>query len=172
MHSINWGEIAFQFLGVDSVGCRKRFVCEFDFRAARNPFTRMAYTLIGYEPCTIHDYFESNIINNLYIYILWRHSKSFFDKYRDLRADAKQAAKFTDCARMYRECAAAEEYNDVDDAELHSVEPVTAQPTTTDDDADPMENDVIEFDQQKEKVDDSGLEQHDVGRMILLRAEQ
>lgn len=43
---MDWGELAFQFLGVDTVGCRRRFVCELDFRAKGNPMTRMVYGLV------------------------------------------------------------------------------------------------------------------------------
>lgn len=177
LNRINWGEIAFQFLGVDTMGCRKRFVCEFDFRAARNPFTRMAYTLIGYVQSII-----------VFIWIVAERfrinfSKNFFDKYRDLSSDAPKATKFTDCARMYRECAAAEEYNDADDAELEAVKPV--EPLAADEVSvdDLLNNEVVEYDgdeKQKTKLeaaerslsDDVVENVHNTGRLILLRAEQ
>lgn len=44
---IDIGELAFRFLGVDTDGCRRRFVCELDFRARSNPITRLAFTFIG-----------------------------------------------------------------------------------------------------------------------------
>lgn len=44
---LDFGELAFRFLGVDTMGCRKRFVCELDFRARANPITRLAYSFIG-----------------------------------------------------------------------------------------------------------------------------
>lgn len=44
---INIGELVFKFLGVDTEGCRRRFVCELDFRAQTNPITRLAFSFIG-----------------------------------------------------------------------------------------------------------------------------
>lgn len=40
------GELAFQFLGVDTEGCRRRFICEFDFRARSNPLMKMTYQFV------------------------------------------------------------------------------------------------------------------------------
>lgn len=44
---IDIGELAFRFLGVNTDGCRKRFVCELDIRAQTNPITRLAFSFIG-----------------------------------------------------------------------------------------------------------------------------
>lgn len=44
---IDIGELVFRFLGVDTDGCRRRFVCELDFRARSNPITRLAFSFIG-----------------------------------------------------------------------------------------------------------------------------
>lgn len=44
---IDLGELAFRFLGVDTEGCRRRFVCELDFRAQSNPITSLAFSFIG-----------------------------------------------------------------------------------------------------------------------------
>lgn len=46
LETINWAEIAFQFLGVDTEGCRRRFTCELEFKAQGNPITKMAYSMI------------------------------------------------------------------------------------------------------------------------------
>lgn len=43
---MNWGELAFNFLGVDTDGCRRRFVCELDMRVKQNMMTRMLYSLV------------------------------------------------------------------------------------------------------------------------------
>lgn len=80
---------------------------------------------------------------------------------------------------MYRECAAAEEYNDKDDAELQDVQAM--KPTTMIVD-DVLNNEVVEYDSDSSKQqaeigrsmqlseDSAGV--HDVGRIIMLRAEQ
>lgn len=82
--NINWAEIAFQFLGVDSDGCRRRFTCELDFRVKGSPFTRFVFSMV---------------------------SPKYFNKYRDLSKDAVKPTSFSDCARMHRECKEAEKYD-------------------------------------------------------------
>lgn len=112
----------------------------------------------------------------MYIYCA-HYSKNFFNKYRDLSADAVRPAKFSDCARIYRECAAAEEYNDVDDGELEAVKPITppaADEATIDDIVD---NEVIEYDGGDAKpaaveAAERSFPSSDDGRLILLRADQ
>jgi hypothetical protein len=39
-------ELVFGFLGVESQACRKRFVCEMEFKTKRNPFTIFAFTYL------------------------------------------------------------------------------------------------------------------------------
>jgi len=82
--NINWAEIAFQFLGVDSDGCRRRFTCELDFRVKGSPFTRFVFSMV---------------------------SPKFFNKYRDLSKSATTPTSFADCARIHRACEEAEKYN-------------------------------------------------------------
>lgn len=105
--------------------------------------------------------------------------KNFFDKYRDLSTDSVRPAMFSDCARLHRECAAAEEYNDVDDAELHDVKAAEPVATTVED---MLDNEVVEYDGDSLKkeaengrslsLSESGVNAHDVGQIIMLRAEQ
>ncbi|XP_031622464.1 uncharacterized protein LOC116340234 [Contarinia nasturtii] len=85
---IDIGELAFRFLGVDTEGCRKRFVCELDFRARANPITRLAFSFIG---------------------------RNFFERYRILDKNIAKPKKFSDCSKAFNDCKDAEKYNDVDD---------------------------------------------------------
>lgn len=95
--SINWAEIAFQFLGVDSDGCRRRFTCELDFRVKGSPFTRFVFSMV---------------------------SPKYFNKYRDLSKDAVKPTSFSDCARMHRECKEAEKYDQPEEEIEEVTEPV------------------------------------------------
>jgi len=94
--NINWAEIAFQFLGVDSDGCRRRFTCELDFRVKGSPFTRFVFSMV---------------------------SPKYFNKYRDLSKGATTPTSFADCARIHRECEEAEKYNPEEQVE-EVTEPV------------------------------------------------
>lgn len=96
--NINWAEIAFQFLGVDSDGCRRRFTCELDFRVKGNPFTRFVFSMV---------------------------SPKYFNKYRDLSKAAIKPTSFSDCARMHRECKEAEKYDQPEEEIEEVTEPVT-----------------------------------------------
>lgn len=93
------GELAFNFLGVRTEGCRRRFVCELDFRARSNPVTRLAFSFI---------------------------SRSFFEQYRNVEGIGEKPKKFVDCSRMFKDCKDAERYNsnddDDDDDEFSNVE--------------------------------------------------
>lgn len=95
--NINWAEIAFQFLGVDSDGCRRRFTCELDFRVKGSPFTRFVFSMV---------------------------SPKYFNKYRDLSKDAAKPTSFSDCARMHRECKEAEKYDRPEEDVEEVTEPV------------------------------------------------
>lgn len=80
---VDLGELVFRFLGVYTDGCRRRFVCELDFRARANPITRLLFSLVG---------------------------RNFFEQYRVLDDGVEQPKKFRDCARIYNECEDAEKY--------------------------------------------------------------
>lgn len=95
--NINWAEIAFQFLGVDSDGCRRRFTCELDFRVKGSPFTRFVFSMV---------------------------SPKYFNKYRDLSKDADKPTSFADCARIHRECKEAEKYDQHHDDIEEVTEPI------------------------------------------------
>ncbi|XP_058123508.1 uncharacterized protein LOC131294670 [Anopheles ziemanni] len=68
-------DITFRFLGVNRRVCRKRFVCEFDFQARRNPILLFVTRAIG---------------------------RDIFHNYRD-ETDEK-ANSYKDCGRIYEEC--------------------------------------------------------------------
>ncbi|XP_055319807.1 uncharacterized protein LOC129577201 [Sitodiplosis mosellana] len=85
---IDIGELAFRFLGVDTDGCRKRFVCELDFRAQTNPITRLAFSFIG---------------------------RNFFERYRVLDENVAKPQKFSECAKVFNDCEDAEKYNEAED---------------------------------------------------------
>lgn len=95
--NINWAEIAFQFLGVDSDGCRRRFTCELDFRVKGSPFTRFVFSMV---------------------------SPKYFNKYRDLSKDAIKPTSFADCARIHRECKEAEKYDQPQEDVEEVTEPI------------------------------------------------
>lgn len=93
---MSFGEFAFQFLGLHTDGCRRRFVCELDFRAKTNPVTRLAFSFIG---------------------------KNFFEQYRNVDdVNTVTPQKFTDCARMFNDCADAEKYNNPEDDDEESLD--------------------------------------------------
>ncbi|XP_053676656.1 uncharacterized protein LOC128726841 [Anopheles nili] len=68
-------DMTFRFLGVNRRVCRKRFVCEFDFQARRNPILLFITRAIG---------------------------RDVFHNYRD--ASDEKAANYKDCGRIYEEC--------------------------------------------------------------------
>ncbi|XP_058465344.1 uncharacterized protein LOC131438947 [Malaya genurostris] len=69
-------DMAFRFLGVTARACRKRFVCEFDFHARRNPLLLFATRAMG---------------------------RDIFHNYRD--ANDERARYYQDCGRIYAECS-------------------------------------------------------------------
>ncbi|XP_049542702.1 uncharacterized protein LOC125955606 [Anopheles darlingi] len=68
-------DMTFRFLGVNQRVCRKRFVCEFDFQAKRNPILLFMTRAIG---------------------------RDIFHNYRD--ASDEKANSYKDCGRIYEEC--------------------------------------------------------------------
>ncbi|XP_053665771.1 uncharacterized protein LOC128714915 [Anopheles marshallii] len=68
-------DMTFRFLGVNQRVCRKRFVCEFDFQARRNPILLFVTRAIG---------------------------RDVFHNYRDV-GDEK-AISYKDCGRIYEDC--------------------------------------------------------------------
>uniref|UniRef100_A0A4Y0BM98 Uncharacterized protein n=1 Tax=Anopheles funestus TaxID=62324 RepID=A0A4Y0BM98_ANOFN len=68
-------DMTFRFLGVNRRVCRKRFVCEFDFQARRNPILLFVTRAIG---------------------------RDVFHNYRD--AGDEKALSYKDCGRIYEDC--------------------------------------------------------------------
>ncbi|XP_017146235.1 uncharacterized protein LOC108158457 [Drosophila miranda] len=67
----------FAFLGLDSKACRRRFVCEMEFRSKLNPLTSMAFRIVG---------------------------RGFFEKYTNSRNPEARANSFSECAAVNPEC--------------------------------------------------------------------
>lgn len=101
--------------------------------------------------------------------------KSFFDRYRDLSEDAQKPTSFEDCAKMYRECAAAAKYENNEEKgedveaigstevpEPHTDEEVTSEQTTKEDDGG----------QQEPELNNELGRQLNLRRLIMLRADQ
>lgn len=77
------------------------------------------------------------------------YSRDFFDRYRDLSADSQKPVKYEDCAKMYRECAAASGYNK-DDTEV------------TDDDEKDDEVETITDADEEETTDEVTTDSNDI----------
>lgn len=67
-----WSEIAFTLLGIESKSCRKRLICEMDFKAKKVPIFGYAYNYL---------------------------SRSFLSEYRSINDVVNHS---NDCARMYK----------------------------------------------------------------------
>lgn len=103
-------------------------------------------------------------------------SRSFFDKYRDAGADSTKPVKFTDCARIYHECAAAEEF---EQAETDTDEAAVQKPAEDEEQESSIaNNDVVDYDKKTESVvaasdnDVGRSSSQNIGQLIMLRAEQ
>ncbi|XP_052862266.1 uncharacterized protein LOC128268982 [Anopheles cruzii] len=68
-------DMAFRLLGVNRRACQKRFVCEFDFQARRNPLLLFMTRIVG---------------------------RDIFHNYRD--ASDERAQTYRDCGRIHEEC--------------------------------------------------------------------
>ncbi|XP_073827886.1 uncharacterized protein [Musca autumnalis] len=71
------GNFMFMFLGLDSTACRRRFICEMEYRSKANPLTAMAFRVIG---------------------------RSFFGKYTNDHNEMGRANTFEECAAVNSEC--------------------------------------------------------------------
>lgn len=74
-------EFMFAFLGLDSKACRRRFVCEMEFRSKLNPITSMGFRIVG---------------------------RGFFEKYTNARNPHSRATNFFECATVNPECVFVE----------------------------------------------------------------
>lgn len=89
------GNFMFMFLGLDSKACRRRFVCEMEFRAKANPLTAMAFRIVG---------------------------RSFFEKYTNANNELGTAHSYKECAAVNSECVFIENENEntTEEAEAES----------------------------------------------------
>lgn len=107
-------------------------------------------------------------------------SRDFFDRYRDLSANGKKPAKYEDCARMYRDCAAAGKYDkneDADDNDNEEDEEVNTDDTITEKDVDDVLNEVTEpientVDNATEKENTRQLSISPLAHIILKRSDK
>ncbi|XP_030379858.1 uncharacterized protein LOC115628049 [Scaptodrosophila lebanonensis] len=70
-------DFMFAFLGLDSKACRRRFVCEMEFRSKLNPLSSMAFRIVG---------------------------RGFFEKYTNALNPQARATNFSECATVNPEC--------------------------------------------------------------------
>uniref|UniRef100_A0A0K8W7D7 Uncharacterized protein n=2 Tax=Bactrocera latifrons TaxID=174628 RepID=A0A0K8W7D7_BACLA len=70
-------ELMFDFLGLDSMACRRRFICEMEFRSRLNPLSGMAFRILG---------------------------RGFFENYMNARNKLGRAKSFTECSAVNPEC--------------------------------------------------------------------
>ncbi|XP_055844249.1 uncharacterized protein LOC129910761 [Episyrphus balteatus] len=75
-------DIVFAFLGITNDGCRRRFICEMEFRSKANPFTRIAFGIVG---------------------------RGLFSKYVNRRNVNGRAGSFRQCADVNPDCVLMEE---------------------------------------------------------------
>lgn len=76
----------FNFLGLDTTACRRRFICEMEFKSRLNPLTAMAFRIIG---------------------------RSFFAKYTNDQNPFRKAQNFGECAAVNAECVFIENNEDL-----------------------------------------------------------
>lgn len=74
----------FNFLGLDTTACRRRFICEMEFKSRHNPLTSMAFRVM---------------------------SKSFFEKFTNNQNPNGKALSFHECAAVNAECVFIENNN-------------------------------------------------------------
>ncbi|XP_067633040.1 uncharacterized protein [Eurosta solidaginis] len=87
-------DLMFEFLGLDSFACRRRFICEMEFRARLNSLSSMAFRIVG---------------------------RIFFEKYTNARNEFGQAHSFAECAAVNSDCVFIE-HNIVEEIQTDSVE--------------------------------------------------
>ncbi|KAH8367212.1 hypothetical protein KR084_008288 [Drosophila pseudotakahashii] len=86
-------DFMFAFLGLDSKACRRRFVCEMEFRSKLNPMTSMAFRIVG---------------------------RGFFEKYTNARNPQARATNFGECAAVNPECIFVENENAEENPEVEA----------------------------------------------------
>ncbi|XP_017066672.1 uncharacterized protein LOC108104861 [Drosophila eugracilis] len=89
-------DFMFAFLGLDSKACRRRFVCEMEFRSKLNPMTSMAFRIVG---------------------------RGFFEKYTNARNPNARATNFGECAAVNPECIFVENENPEAEANQEEQQP-------------------------------------------------
>ncbi|XP_037715153.1 uncharacterized protein LOC119550516 [Drosophila subpulchrella] len=103
-------DFMFAFLGLDSKACRRRFVCEMEFRSKLNPMTSMAFRIVG---------------------------RGFFEKYTNARNPEARATNFGECAAVNPECIFVENDNpeEIPETETHQEEQQQEEQAATEESA-------------------------------------
>ncbi|KAH8233773.1 hypothetical protein KR026_012190 [Drosophila bipectinata] len=107
-------DFMFAFLGLDSKACRRRFVCEMEFRSKLNPMTSMAFRIVG---------------------------RGFFEKYTNARNPVARASNFGECAAVNPECIFVEN-EESPEAESHQTEEVEEEAATEEAAAEDSQNEI------------------------------
>ncbi|ALC41538.1 CG12920 [Drosophila busckii] len=96
-------DFLFAFLGLDSKACRRRFVCEMEFRSKLNPLSSMAFRIVG---------------------------RGFFEKYTNANNPNGRATNFFECATANPECVFVEnaEPESAEPSATEVTEAVTSEP--------------------------------------------
>lgn len=92
----------FNFLGVNSKACRRRFLCEMEHRSNRDPLTAMAFRIVG---------------------------RGMFGPYLNGYNGNPKANSFLECAKVNPDCTVIEEEDDTEeiDAPQQEEEPQEAE---------------------------------------------
>lgn len=93
-----FSDLIFRFLGVNTDECRRRFVCELEFR---NPFLGYATRYIG----QVYFHPLHRIVNNSLII----NRVELFKEYVTPKNAKSSPKKFADCGKLYSECKAPNE---------------------------------------------------------------
>lgn len=89
------GEFIFGFLGLDTNACRRRFICEMEFKSKANPLTSLAFRVIG---------------------------RSFFNKYTNNQNSFGKATSFEECAAVNSECVFIENNEETEEEPPYEAE--------------------------------------------------
>ncbi|XP_039488421.1 uncharacterized protein LOC120449834 [Drosophila santomea] len=116
-------DFMFAFLGLDSKACRRRFVCEMEFRSKLNPMTSMAFRIVG---------------------------RGFFEKYTNARNPLARATSFGECAAVNSECIFVENENAEESQESEAHQEADQQEAEQQPEEQPATEESVTVDSQNE----------------------
>ncbi|XP_055380191.1 uncharacterized protein LOC129611213 [Condylostylus longicornis] len=140
--------IFFTFLGVDSDACRRRFVCEWEFKSKRTPITNLVFRVFG---------------------------RGIFTKYLK---NSNEIRTFDDCGRVHNECRFIEqhipekEYEDsneenINTLDLHNTDrndEVSNSEDENENKNNEIESSTLESDGSNEKRDENDKQNKDISK--------